>query len=373
MSIQGYEFINRLERYCPQFLAEEGDPVGLHIGTLNKPINKVMMTLDVRPEVVKEAIEKKVDLIVAKHPPIFRAIKRLTTDDFQTKMYADLLKHDIAVYAAHTNMDIVSPGLNDWFMEKLEAKGTDFITKTHSFSYKKLVVFVPRSHAAILREKMANIGVGQIGDNYSNCSFTSTGTGRFKPINQAKPFIGSNEIVEAVEEDRIEFIYSEINEKAVFETIRRYHPYEEPAFDVFVVDHLTDDYGLGRIGVLKEPMPLMTFTKKVKDIFQLDGLRLITDSEDKVIQTVAICGGSGEKFYRDALKKGADVYITGDVYYHTAHDMIEDKMTVIDPGHYIEELCKEKFVELFNQWKIENNWDVSFIESETNTNPFKFI
>ena len=373
MSLMGYEFIKRLESYCPLELAEKGDPVGLHIGTLNKPIEKVMMTLDVRPEVVQEAIEKKVDLIVAKHPPIFRALKRLTTDDFQTKMYADLLKHDIAVYAAHTNMDIVSPGLNDWFLESLEVETTDFLTKTHSFEYKKLVVFIPRSHAGILRSNLSKLGVGQIGANYSDCSFTSTGVGRFKPINEATPYIGSLNDVEAVEEDRVEFLFYSIIQSEVVEAVIKSHPYEEPAFDIFTVDHLTDDYGLGRIGTLKEPMSLMAFTNKVKETFKLDGLRLITDTKDKEVQTIAICGGSGEKFYKDALKKKADVYITGDVYYHTAHDMIEEKLSVIDPGHYIEELCKEKFVELFNQWKKENNWDVSFIVSETNTNPFEFI
>lgn len=373
MSLMANEFIKRLECYCPPYLAESGDPVGLHIGTLNRPVERVMMTLDVRPEVVNEAIEKKIDLIIAKHPPIFRPIKRLITDDFQTKMYADLLKHDIAVYAAHTNMDIINPGLNDWFLELLGIKSLDFITKTHSFDYKKLVVYVPRSHSQILRSSLAKIGVGQIGNNYEECSFTQSGIGRFKPINNAKPFIGETNTIEQVEEDRIEFVFSELIQKEVLNTLYKNHPYEEPAFDIITLDNLKQEFGIGRIGKLENPMPLMDFTNQIKETFNLDGLRLITDTKNKVIQTVAICGGSGEKFYKDAINKQADVYITGDVYYHTAHDMIEDKLTVIDPGHYIEELCKVKFVEMFNQWKVENGWDVSFFVSETNTNPFEFI
>ncbi len=373
MSLTGREFIDRLETYCPLFLAEEGDPVGLHIGTLNRPIKRVMMTLDVRPDVVEEAIEKKIDLIIAKHPPIFRSIKRLVTDDFQTKMYADLLKHDIAVYAAHTNMDIVNPGLNDWFLDMLDIKGSDFITKTHSFDYKKLVVYTPKSHSQLLRTALAKIGVGKIGGNYETCSFTTSGIGRFKPVNKANPCIGSTGELEQVEEDRIEFVYSELIEDNVIKIVQNVHPYEEPAFDIFKLDNLKDEYGIGRIGKLQEPMSLIDFTSKVKQIFCLDGLRLITDTKDKQVETIAICGGSGEKFYKDALKKGADVYITGDVYYHTAHDMIEDKLSVIDPGHYIEEVCKQKFVDMFNQWKQEYKWDVSFFVSETNTNPFEFI
>ncbi len=88
MTVDGNVFIRKFEEYCPQWLAESGDPVGLHIGTLNKPIRRVMMTLDVGPEVVKEAIDKNIDLLIAKHPPIFRPVKRLNTDVPQEKMYA---------------------------------------------------------------------------------------------------------------------------------------------------------------------------------------------------------------------------------------------------------------------------------------------
>ena len=118
-------------------------------------------------------------------------------------------------------------------------------------------------------------------------------------------------------------------------------------------------------------MRLSDFVQQVKEAFQLDGLRVIAKDDTKMIQRVAICGGSGEKFYHDALRKQADVYITGDVY-HTAHDMIAEDLPVIDPGHYIEALCKPKLVELMNQWKQENEWAVSIFESEANTNPFRF-
>lgn len=145
--MQGSEFIQRFKQYCPEWLAEDGDPVGLHIGTLNKNVDRIMMSLDVRPAVVEEAIAKKVDLLIVKHPPIFRAITRLTTDDVQTKMYADLIKHDIAVYAAHTNMDIISNGLNDWFCEALEVFDTDYLVHTHTVKMKKLAVYIPQSDA----------------------------------------------------------------------------------------------------------------------------------------------------------------------------------------------------------------------------------
>lgn len=371
MSLNAQTFIDRFEAYCPQWLAEADDPVGLHIGTLNKEIDRVLVTLDVRPEVVAEAIEKQVDLIIAKHPPIFRSVKRLTTDDPQTKMYADLLKHDIAVFAAHTNMDIIDNGLNDWFCELLGIQETTYLTKTHTVSYKKLAVFVPVDAAAAMRKVLGEAGAGVQGD-YTNTSYSLIGTGRFTPVNGANPTLGTIDKEETVQEAKIEVIFPETIQATVLQAMLTAHPYEEPAYDVYPIENITKDYGLGRIGTLEKAVPLKDFAAFVKKTFNLEGLRIIAEDETKLIKRVAICGGSGEKFFRDALKKQADVYITGDVYYHTGHDMLTEGLPVIDPGHYIEQLCKPKLVELFNQWKKDYNWAITFIESEVNTNPFKF-
>ena len=370
--MQGNEFIQRFKQYCPEWLAEEGDPVGLHIGTLNKEVDRIMMSLDVRPAVVQEAIEKNIDLLVVKHPPIFRPVSRLTTDDVQTKMYADLIKHDIAVYAAHTNMDIIQNGLNDWFCEALEVFDTDYLIHTHTVKMKKLAVYTPQENAKAMRKALAEAGAGEQG-NYQGTSFTVNGTGRFTPNSEANPTIGSANTPEQVQESKIEVLFPETIESQVVAAMLAAHPYEEPAYDVYTLDNLAENYGIGRVGELKEALPTEDFIAKVKQTFNLAGLRVVYPlTPKKNIKRVAICGGSGEKFYRNALAANADVYITGDVYYHTAHDMQETGMLVIDPGHYIESLCKEKMVALFEQWKNEEDWNVDFFVSETSTNPFSF-
>ena len=370
--LTGTEFIQQFESYCPLWLAEEGDPVGLHIGTLNKPIERVMMTLDVRPEVVAEAIEKKVDLLIAKHPPIFRPVSRLTTDEPQQKMYADLLSNQIAVYAAHTNMDIIDDGLNDWFCEALDIHVEDYLTKTHEIPFQKLAVYVPVASAQAMRQALAQAGAGEQ-ENYQQTSFSTIGTGRFTPVEGAKPTIGQLNKEEQVQEAKIEVIFPEPLADTVLQAMHEEHPYETPAYDLFSLNNPPKTYGIGRVGELSQAIPLPSFLAKVKETFGLDGLRVVEPKEKlTTVKRVAICGGSGEKFYRDALKKQADVYITGDIYYHTAHDMQTAGLTAIDPGHYIEQLCKEKMVEKFNQWKQEKNWTVDFLISETSTNPFTF-
>ncbi|MDT2756931.1 Nif3-like dinuclear metal center hexameric protein [Enterococcus asini] len=373
MAINGREFIRRFEEYCPLWMAEEGDPVGLHIGTLDKPIQKIMMTLDVRPEVVEEAKAKNIDLLIAKHPPIFRPIKRLTSDDPQNRMYMELVKNDIAVYAAHTNMDIIWDGLNDWFCEMLDVEVSGYLTRTHVEKLKKLVVYVPKDNAEKLRQALGDAGAGQQG-NYHHTSFTSHGEGRFTPTAEAQPAIGKSDQAEVVEESRVEVLYREFQEQEVLAAMFANHPYEEPAYDLLSLDNHPVTYGLGRVGSLSEPQFLDDFVEKVKKVFELEGLRLVqpVGAENPLIQKIAICGGSGAGFYPDALVKGADVYLTGDVSYHTAHDMQAHGLTVIDPGHNIERVCIPRFVEKMKAWKKELNWDVEIIPSTTNTNPFQY-
>lgn len=372
MSLSAKTFIQRFEEYCPLWLAEEGDPVGLHIGTLDCEIQRVMMTLDVRPAVVQEAIDKKIDLIIAKHPPIFRPVTRLVEDDLQTKMYIDLLRNNISVYAAHTNMDIIEDGLNDWFCEMLGVKVESYLKRTHVIHYKKLVVYVPVENSQEMRQALGDVGAGVQG-NYHHTSYSMIGTGRFIPTEQAKPAIGSVNQAEEVSEERIEVLFAETIQEQVVRTMYQVHPYEEPAYDILSLDNPPQTFGVGRIGNLAQPMSIEDFTDKVKEVFQVEGLRVIEASEPKkMIQRVAICGGSGGNFYVDALQAKADVYITGDVYYHTAHDMQTNGLTVIDPGHNIEVVCISKFVEKMEKWKIEQGWDIEIIPSETNTNPFQF-
>ena len=161
----GSEFIQKFESFAPKYLAEAGDPVGLAVGTLKKPIEKMMVTLDVRPEVVQEAIEQHVDFIFAHHPPIFRPLKNLATDDAQTKMYADLLKNDITVYAAHTNLDVATNGMNTWLADELNLAETEILHVTKRLAYKKIAVFVPKENEEEVRKVLTAAGAGQIGPN----------------------------------------------------------------------------------------------------------------------------------------------------------------------------------------------------------------
>ena len=135
------------------------------------------------------------------------------------------------------------------------------------------------------------------------------------------------------------------------------------------------DYGMGRLGDLLQPMSPAAFGQWCLEKFQLNGARLIVNPADQkqLIKRVAILGGSGQDFWQLAKKRGADAYVTGDVSYHFAHDMIASHLTVVDAGHHIEVVCQDQLASLLKKWRQENDWDFEIITSEINTEPFQFI
>ena len=135
------------------------------------------------------------------------------------------------------------------------------------------------------------------------------------------------------------------------------------------------DYGMGRLGDLLQPMSPAAFGQWCLEKFQLNGARLIVNPADQqqLIKRVAILGGSGQDFWQLAKKRGADAYVTGDVSYHFAHDMIASYLTVVDAGHHIEVVCQDQLASLLKKWRQENDWDFEIITSEINTEPFQFI
>ncbi len=366
------DLIAAIEEYAPLVLKEGNDPTGFQIGRRDKVVKKVLVTLDVRPEVVQEAIDNEIDFIFAHHPVMFRPARNLDLSDPQNKMYADILTHDMTVYAAHTNLDKAQGGMNDWLAAALALKNVQPFNVTDYEALMKLAVFVPETHADVVRQALGQAGAGELG-NYQNCSFSAEGTGRFEPQTAADPFIGQAGQAEAVAEVKIEVILPAAKKNRVLKAMLAVHPYEEPAYDLIPLANQQQPIGIGRIGQVDQPMTVRDYAQFVCETFDLTGLRLISNEPDKLVETVAVVGGDGGKFFPAALQAKADLYITGDVYYHTGHDMLAAGLSVIDPGHHIESIVKTKMTALFEEWRQINDWQVTFIKSQQKTDPFTFI
>ena len=272
----GFEIIRAFEQFSPRHLAMEGDKIGLQIGTLNKPVTNVMVALDVLEEVVDEAIEKDVQLIIAHHPLIYRPLQKIATDQASGRIVEKLIKHDIALYVAHTNLDVAEGGVNDWLAEALGLQNTKVLVPTHEQTLKKLAVFVPLEAEMSVKEALGNAGAGHIG-NYSHCTFAAKGTGTFLPGDGTNPHIGSSGKLEAVSEVRIETVFPAELERKVVQAMIKAHPYEEVAYDIYELANEIPSLGLGRIGELQEEMTLEAFALHAKEAFDVESLRVVGD------------------------------------------------------------------------------------------------
>jgi dinuclear metal center YbgI/SA1388 family protein len=368
--VNGYEVIQVFEGFSPKSLAMEGDKVGLQVGNLSRKVQNVMIALDVLEEVVDEAIAKNVQLIIAHHPLIFRPLQRITSEDSSGRLIEKLIKNDIAVYAAHTNLDVAKGGVNDLLADCLGLTDTKVLFPTFESKLKKMVVFVPKSHEEIVREAIGKAGAGSIGE-YQFCSFSSTGTGRFLPGENANPFIGSNGNLEVVEEIRIETIYPVHLEKKLVSAMIKAHPYEEVAYDLISLDNRGETLGLGRVGKVTETT-LQGFAEVVKEALEVKAVRVVGNL-DAIVKKVAVLGGDGNKYFPHAKFAGADVYVTGDFYYHTAHDAAAQGLNVIDPGHNVEKVMKKGVAKVLSQLFNEKGFNVNVFPSEVHTDPFQFI
>ncbi|WP_019119912.1 Nif3-like dinuclear metal center hexameric protein [Brevibacillus massiliensis] len=371
MFANGQTVIQYVEQLAPKSLAMEGDKIGLHVGTLQKSVKKVLVALDVLEEVVDEAIALGVDLIVAHHAVIYRPLKTLRTDLAAGRLYEKLLKHDIAVYTAHTNLDVARGGMNDWLAEAIGLTELEVLAETSRDVLKKLVVFVPVSHQEPVFQAISEAGAGWIGQ-YSHCSFQVEGTGTFLPLSGTNPFIGEQGRLERAAEVRIETILPASRQSAVVQAMKAAHPYEEVAYDIYPLDLPAEALGIGRLGKLPQPMTLRELAGLVKERFGLQGVRVV-GKLDAVVQKVAVVGGDGNSFVGKAAFRGADVLLTGDIYYHTAHDAQADGLHLIDAGHNIEKIMKQKLADILQERCRAAGYETEVVASRVHTDPFQFV
>lgn len=358
-----------LEELAPIEKAYSWDNVGLQIGSANQKASKIMITLDVLESVVDEAIAKNVDVIIAHHPLLFKPLKQINFDTPEGRVITKLIRHNITVYASHTNLDVVKGGVNDMLAEQLEIRKGKPLVQIGTEKLYKYAVHVPVSHRETIKQVIGDAGGGEQGD-YTHCSFEIEGTGSFKPGAQADPFIGEIGEIAKVEEVKVEALVPEHSLKRVIAAVLEEHPYEEPAYDIIELTNPGASFGLGRIGEVKNQTNLQQYAEEVKEKLGLSHVRVVGDLQ-KNVKKAAVIGGSGEKYIHAAKRAGADVYITGDVGFHQAQIAMEMGLAMIDAGHYIETVMKDSVKDYLKQKLTE--FDVEIITSERNTDPFQYL
>jgi len=335
MSVKCQVIMDAMERLAPKYLAESWDNVGLLIGSPAQNIDKILVTLDVTSAVVDQAVRDGVNLIITHHPILFTPVKNIRTDLPQGKILESLLAAKIAVYAAHTNLDSATGGVNDILAAKFNLQDVKPLAVSYRDKLYKLVVFVPKTHEQVVSEAIWRAGAGQ-SERYSHCGFASQGIGSFLPLEGAQPFIGRCGSLEQVEEVRLETIVPEKISRRVIKAMLKAHPYEEVAYDLYELMNDSNGLGLGRIGKLPTSMSLHDFTLQVKNALGIDFVSVSGD-QDKAIKKVAVCGGSGASLIHKASFAGADVLVTGDVKYHEGQEALAAGIGIVNAGHFATE------------------------------------
>lgn len=359
-----------MNEIAPEHLAESWDNVGLLVGNADSEVDRVMVALEVTEAVLDEAITENIDLIICHHPLLFKPLKKITDHDPIGKMVRKLIKNDINLYVAHTNLDIAEGGTNDYIAELLELDMVQGLDKTSSSKYTKIAVYVPLENLEDVRKAMADAGAGKIG-SYSDCAFVSEGRGMFKPLEGSNPHIGETNTLEAVREAKLEVIVDKTNLGRVIEKMHKTHPYEVPAYDVWELDNEIESFYLGRTGLAPGKHSVKSFAELVKEKLGVDTLRFVGDAERRV-RKVAICTGAGSDYIKAAAKRGCDVLVTGDLKYHEAQTALQLNVAVIDAGHYeTEQIFVKRLAEKLKNVIQLKEYDVAIIESKAEENPFQ--
>lgn len=355
-----------LETIAPLPYQESYDNSGLLTGDPGEDVTGILVSLDCTEAVVAEALTSGCNMIVSHHPIIFRGLKKLTGRNYVERTVISAIRHGIALYAIHTNLDNVYQGVNLRIGEKIGLLNLRILA-VKAETLTKLVTFIPRANTDEVLQALHEAGAGQIG-NYSNCSFQVEGTGTFKPNENAAPYIGKPLTQEHISEMRVEVIFPSHLETRVMRALRASHPYEEVAYYLTRLLNENQEVGSGMIGELEGPEEPLEFLKRLKERMGLSVVRH-THLVGKPVQHVAVCGGAGSFLLPAAIKAGADVYVSADFKYHEFFDA-DGRIIVADIGHYESEVfTKDHLVEVLT--KKFPTFAINF--SRTITNPISYL
>ncbi|MFL0083090.1 Nif3-like dinuclear metal center hexameric protein [Tenacibaculum maritimum] len=355
-----------IEELAPLAYAEDFDNVGLLVGNYQTKVTGILVTLDTLEKTIDEAIANNCNLIVSFHPIIFSGLKKLNGNNYVERVVLKAIQNNIAIYATHTALDNSNNGVSAKMGEVLGLQNLKVLLPKKGL-IKKLTTYVPPTEANHLRKALFEAGAGTIG-NYSNCSFNVEGKGSYKGNDNSTPVKGEKGVYVFEEESCISVTFNSYLEQKILKALFNVHPYEEVAYEIITLNNYNQNVGMGMIGELPEEMKEADFLPFVKKTMNTNCIRH-SQLLQKPIKKVALLGGSGSFAIDNAIRSGADAYISADFKYHEFFKA-EKKILLADIGHYeSEQFTKNLLVEYLTK-KFTN---FAIILSEESTNPIYYI
>jgi dinuclear metal center YbgI/SA1388 family protein len=332
MTIQ--TIIRALEEVAPPLYQESYDNAGLIVGDPQTEVTGAVLCLDAIEAVIDEAIERGCNLVIAHHPIVFKGLKRFNGKNYVERTVMKAIRHDVAIYAAHTNLDnVLNQGVNARIAQRLGLQQTGILAP--KAVWKKMYWTLPESDRPRVEAALA-------GFSGIRAQWSATGAADALSLSLTCPAGRQNDLQAALSN------------------------FGQP--EVQALENPTPDIGSGLIGQLPHPLPEIDFLKQVKETMQTAVVRH-TRLLGKEVQTVALCGGAGSFLLPQAIARGADVFITGDYKYHEFFDA-DARILIADIGHFeSEQFTIELFYEILSG-KFPN---FALHCTKVNTNPVQYL
>ncbi len=342
------DLMDAMERIAPLRGAEPWDRVGLQLGVPSRPVGgPVLLTIDLTEAVLEEAVRMHAGVIVAYHPVIWKPLTALADSTPTERIVRGAAEAGIAIFVPHTALDAAPGGVTDWLCEGLSApigeakegviqgdcRGLAPATGGGGDREVKVVTFVPTDKVDQLRSALGTAGAGGLG-NYRLCSFSVEGEGTFLPVEGATPAVGQVGRLERVRERRLEMVCPKRALPLVIETLRQFHPYEEPAFDIIeLVPEPIRRAGSGRRIVLDRPATIGELGDRLKNHLGRARIRYALAGDDRPFRTIGVVPGAGSSLKDLALAEGCDVFVTGEMTHHEILAARQAGMSILLAGH----------------------------------------
>lgn len=328
------EVISYLETIAPLLYQESYDNAGLITGSPAAELSGVLVCLDATEAVMDEAIALNCNLIIAHHPIVFQGLKKITGANYVERVIIKAIKHDLAIYAIHTNLDnVLAKGVNGRIAERLGLQHTRILAPKQVS--KKLQIFTPASLVAPLQENLTRLGAKRV-EGIKGANYLSE--------------IGRSPMINGEARVKLEVAFPAAVQGAILRSVREFQKEAKVDYDLFAMEVDTPEIGSGLIGELPEAMEPTAFLRFLKEAMQTDCVRH-TAILSPLVKTVAVCGGAGGFLLPQAMRQGAQVFVTADYKYHEFFDA-DGRIIIADIGHYeseqftiqlLHEIISEKF------------------------------
>ncbi len=333
-----YDIIKYINTFANEDTAYKWDKTGLQVGDINGEINSILLCLDVSLDVVNKAVEKGADMIISHHPFLFSPLENIDLKTNKGKIISLLIKNDICLYSAHTNMDLSNVGLNEYMAKSLGLKNIKPLQKIDENLY-KITTYVPGQYARKVKDAICKKNAGSIG-NYSNCTFESEGIGEFMGNEESNGFIGDKNSLTTVNEVKIEAVFKKEDMSGIINALFASHPYEEVAYEIIKLNNKYTKVSLGRVGSFEENIPINEAISKIKKAYNCEKIKITNNYKNiDFVKKVALCTGSGADLIQDISRSKAQLYITSDVKYHQYQEYVEKEIILVDISHFDSEIC----------------------------------